>query len=253
MIYIVLSSDGNVGKTTLVRYILQPALPAARAVELEQVAVEDAKAKAALAIRDAGQKGRATLAAVLSAARGRDILIDCGASLFDAAIDLLADSRARLTDVPLIALTPVSLAEGGDGRKALSHLARVQDALRALDLPQLRRLVVANRATATQAAAQALAALGEACAAHGAELCPTPLPTSEIFARGPELGYDLAALGATDTASIEAQVGKALDKGDVERVTELGGLLLAYSEAARLAPICAQIAREVIGEARGHE
>jgi hypothetical protein len=252
MIIMTLSTDGNVGKTTVVRYILAPALPAARLIEVEQVAVEDAKAKAALAIREAGHQGRATLAAVLSASRGRDILIDCGASLFDAAIDLLADSHARLTDVPLIALTPVSLAEGGDGRKALSHLARVQDALRALNLSRLRRLVIANRATATQSAAAALAALGEASAAHGAELCPTPLPASEIFQRGPELGYNLAELGQTDTTSIEAMVGKALDKGDIEKVTELGGQLLAISEAARLAPICAQIAREIIGEPR-HE
>lgn len=250
MIFLVASSDGNVGKTTLVRYVLQHALPSARLLELEQVAVEDAKAKAALAIREAGQKGRATLVAVLAAAGGRDILIDCGASLFDAAIDLLADSRARLQTVPLVAITPVVLAEGGDGRKALSHLARVQDSLRALDLPQMRRVVVANRATATQSAAQALTALGEACTAHGAELCATPLPASEIFTRGSELGYDLDALGATDTSQIETQVGKALDKGDVERVAELGGLLLAYSEAARLAPIAAQLAREIIGEAR---
>ena len=250
MIIMTLSTDGNVGKTTLVRYILQPALPAARAVELEQVEVSDERAKAALAIREAGQKGRATLAAVLAASASCDLLLDVGASLFDPAIDLIADSRSRLIELDITAVTPVVLAEGGDGRKALSHLARVQDALRALDLPRLRRVVVANRAAATQAAAAALTALGEACAAHGAELCPTPLPTSEIFARGPELGYDLSALGQTDTASLETQVGKALDKGDVARVTELGGLLLAYSEAARLAPICAQIAREIIREPR---
>jgi len=248
MIYLTLSTDGNVGKTTLVRYVLQPALPAARLIEVEQVAVEDAKAKAALAIREAGQKGRATLAAVLAVSIGRDVLIDCGASLFDAAIDLISDSRARLESTRITAVTPVVLSEGGDARKALSHLARVQDALRALDLPHLRRVVVANRATATAAAAQALAGLGEACAAHGAELCATPLPASEIFGRGPELGYDLTALGATDTAQIEAQVGRALDRGDVEQVAELGGLLLAYSEAARLAPLAAQLAREIIGE-----
>jgi hypothetical protein len=252
MIYLTLSTDGNVGKTTLVRYVLQPALPAARLVEVEQVAVDDAKAKAALAIREAGSKGRATLAAVLAVSAGRDVLIDCGASLFDSALDLIADSRARLESAPIIAVTPVVLAEGGDGRKALSHLARVQDALRALNLPQLRRVVVANRATATAAAAQALAALVEACAAHGAELCATPLPASEIFGRGPELGYDLPALAATATAQLEAQVGKALDKGDVERVAELGGLLLAYSEAARLAPIVAQLASEIVG-ARSYE
>jgi len=247
MILMTISTDGNVGKTTIQRYILQPALPAARLVEVEQVAVADAKAKAALAIRESGQKGRSTLAAVLAASAGRDILLDVGASLFDAAIDLFADSRPRLATVRVIAVTPVLLAEGGDGRKALTHLARVQDALRALDLPQLRRVVVANRACATQAAAQALAALAESCAAHGAELCATPLPTSEIFARGPELGYDLAALATTDTSKIEQQVGAALDRGDADRVAELGSQLLAFGEAARLAPIAAQLAREIIG------
>lgn len=247
MIIMSISTDGNIGKTTIQRYILQPALPSARLIEVEQVAVQDERAKAALAIREAGSKGRSTLAAVLAVSAGRDILLDVGASLFDPALDLIADSRARLESAPIIAVTPVVLAEGGDGRKALSHLARVQDALRALSLPRLRRVVVANRATATAAAAQALAALGEACTAHGAELCATPLPSSEIFSRGPELGYDLTALGATDTTQIETQVGKALDKGDVERVAELGGLLLAYSEAARLAPIVTQIAREIVG------
>lgn len=252
MIIMTLSTDGNVGKTTVVRYVLAPALSGARLVELEQVEVSDERAKATLAIREAGHKGRATLAAVLAAAGDRDIILDVGASLFDAAVDLIADSRPRLESASIVAITPIVLADGGDGRKALSHLSRVQDSLRALSLPHLRRVVVANRATATQSAAAALAALGEACAAHSAELCPTPLPTSEIFARGPELGYDLAALGATDTVSIETQVGKALDKGDVERVTELGGQLLAISEAARLAPICTRIAREIIGEPR-HE
>jgi hypothetical protein len=252
MIIMTLSTDGNVGKTTVVRYILTPALPAARLIEVEQVEVSDERAKATLAIREAGHKGRATLAAVLAAAGGRDIILDVGASLFDPAIDLIADSRPRLEPASIIAVTPLALAEGGDGRKALSHLSRVQDALRALSLPHLRRVVVANRATATQAAAAALAALAEACVGHGAELCPTPLPTSEIFARGPELGYDLSALSQTDTTTIEAQVGKAIDRGDIEKVTELGGQLLAISEAARLAPICAQIAREIIKEPR-HE
>jgi len=246
MIIMTISTDGNVGKTTLQRYVLQPALPSARLVEVEQVAVADEKAKAALAIRESGQKGRSTLAAVLAVSGDRDILLDVGASLFDPAIDLIADSCPRLQAVKVIAVTPIVLAEGGDARKALSHLARVQDALRALDLPHLRRVVVANRATATAAAAQALAGLGEACAAHCAELCPTPLPASEIFARGADLGYDLAALATTDTSKIEAQVGRALDRGDVEQVAELGGLLLAFSEAARLAPIAAQLAREII-------
>lgn len=252
MIIMTLSTDGNVGKTTVVRYILTPALPAARLIEVEQVEVSDERAKATLAIREAGHKGRATLAAVLAAAGGRDIILDVGASLFDPAIDLIADSRPRLESASIVAITPIVLADGGDGRKSLSHLSRVQDALRALSLPQLRRVVVANRAAATQAAAHSLAALQEACAAHGAELCPTPLPTSEIFARGPELGYDLTTLAQTDTTNIEAQVGKAIDRGDIEKVTELGGQLLAINEAARLAPICTRIAREIIGEPR-HE
>ena len=67
MIYIALSSDGNVGKTTLARFVLKPLLPGARLVEVEQVGVEDPNAQRTLVIRDAVEAGRTAESAPPSA------------------------------------------------------------------------------------------------------------------------------------------------------------------------------------------
>src|SRR6185437_497564 len=63
VIYLALSSDGNVGKTTLARFVLKPLLPASRLVEVEQVGVEDENAQRTLVIRDAIDAGRPALTA----------------------------------------------------------------------------------------------------------------------------------------------------------------------------------------------
>ena len=135
MIYIALSSDGNVGKTTLARFVLKPHFPASRLVEVEQVGVEDSNAQRTLVIRDAAEGGRPALTAVLLASLQGNLIVDVGASLCDSVIDLLADAHARLAETPLTIVTPVVLS-GADNRKSLAHLAKIAGALDALELKE---------------------------------------------------------------------------------------------------------------------
>ena len=246
MIYIALSSDGNVGKTTLSRFVLKPLLPGARLVEVEQVGVEDPNAQRTLVIRDAVEAGRPALTAVLLASLQGNLIVDVGASLCDAVIDLLADAHARLAETPLTIVTPVVLSSA-DNRKSLAHLAKIAGALDALELPKLRRVLVANRVTHSDAAIAAFKELARWAGDHGFNLCQTLVPDAAVFSRGAMDGYDLKALAATDTSKLEQAAAKYLDAGDFAKLTETGARLTAILEAQRLAPLLERLAREIAG------
>ena len=250
MIYFVLSSDGNVGKTTLARFALKPLLPAARLVEVEQVGVDDPNAQRTLVIRDAADSGRPALTAVLLASLPGNLIVDVGASLCDAVIDLLADARARLLETPLTIVTPVVLSSA-DNRKALAHLAKIAGALDALELGKLRRLLIANRVTHSEASIAAFKELARWAQEHGFTLCQTLVPDANVFARGATDGYDLKQLAATDTSKLEQAAAKYLDAGDFAKLTETGARLTAILEAQRLAPLLERLAREITGESGG--
>ena len=246
MIYFVLSSDGNVGKTTLARFALKPLLPAARLVEVEQVGVDDPNAQRTLVIRDAADSGRPALTAVLLASLEGNLIVDVGASLCDAVIDLLADARARLLETPITIVTPVVLSSA-DNRKALAHLAKIAGALDALELPKLRRVLIANRVTHSDAAIAAFKELARWAAEHGFKLCQTLVPDAAVFGRGASDGYDLKALAATDTSKLEQAAAKYLDAGDFAKLTETGARLTAILEAQRLSPLLERLTREIAG------
>jgi hypothetical protein len=246
MIYIALSSDGNVGKTTLARFVLKPHLPASRLVEVEQVGVEDPNAQRALVIRDAVEAGRPALTAVLLASLQGNLIVDVGASLCDAVIDLLADAHGRLAETPLTIVTPVVLSSA-DNRKSLAHLAKIAGALDALELPKLRRVLIANRVTHSDAAIAAFKELAHWAGEHGFNLCQTLVPDAAVFSRGATDGYDLKALAATDTSKLEQAAVKYLDAGDFAKLTETGARLTAILEAQRLAPLLERLAREIAG------
>ncbi len=246
MIYIALSSDGNVGKTTLARFVLKPLLPASRLVEVEQVGVEDPNAERTLVIRDAADAGRPALTAVLLASLEGNLIVDVGASLCDAVIDLLADAHARLVDTPLVIVTPVVLSSA-DNRKSLAHLAKIAGALDALELGKLRRILVANRVTHSEAAIAAFKDLAHWAGEHGFTLCQTLVPDAAVFSRGATDGYDLKALAATDTSKLEQVAAKYLDAGDFAKLTETGARLTAILEAQRLAPLLERLAGEIAG------
>ena len=250
MIYLALSSDGNVGKTTLARFVLKPLLPASRLVEVEQVGVEDENAQRTLVIRDAIDAGRPALTAVLLASVQGNLIVDVGASLCDAVIDLLADARARLLETAITIVTPVVLSTV-DNRKSLAHLAKIAGALDALELPKLRRLLIANRVTHSDAAIAAFKELARWASEHGFHLCQTLVPDAAVFSRGATDGYDLKALAATDTGKLEQAAAKYLDAGDFAKLTETGARLTAVLDAQRLAPRLEQLAREIAGEGHG--
>ncbi|MGH7082078.1 MAG: hypothetical protein ACREFV_06385 [Acetobacteraceae bacterium] len=246
MIYLALSSDGNVGKTTLARFVLKPLLPASRLVEVEQVGVEDENAQRTLVIRDAIDAGRPALTAVLLASVQGNLIVDVGASLCDAVIDLLADARARLLETAITIVTPVVLT-GTDNRKSLAHLARIAGALDALEFGKLRRVLVANRVTHSDAAIAAFKELAHWAGDHGFSLCQTLVPDAAVFGRGATDGYDLKQLAATDTSKLEQAAAKYLDAGDFAKLTETGARLTAILEAQRLAPLLERLAREIAG------
>lgn len=250
MIYIALSSDGNVGKTTLARFVLKPLLPASRLVEVEQVGVEDPNAERTLVIRDAADAGRPALTAVLLASLEGNLIVDVGASLCDAVIDLLADAHARLVDTPLVIVTPVVLSSA-DNRKSLAHLAKIAGALDALELGKLRRVLIANRVTHSDAAIAAFKELAHWAGDHGFSLCQTLVPDAAVFGRGATDGYDLKALAATDTGKLEQAAAKYLDAGDFAKLTETGARLTAILEAQRLSPLLERLAREIVGAQGG--
>ena len=246
MIYLALSSDGNVGKTTLARFVLKPLLPASRLVEVEQVGVEDPNAQRTLVIRDAADAGRPALTAVLLASLEGNLIVDVGASLCDAVIDLLADAHARLLDTSLTIVTPVVLSSA-DNRKALAHLTKIAGALDALELPKLRRVLIANRVTHSEASIAAFKELARWAHEHGFLLCQTLVPDANVFARGAIDGYDLKQLAATDTSKLEQAAAKYLDAGDFAKLTETGARLTAILEAQRLSPLLERLTREIAG------
>ena len=246
-VFLILSSDGNVGKTTLARFCLRPFLTGARLVDVEEVAVTDGNAKPTLVIRDAGDTGRPVLAAVLRANIAGTLIVDVGASLYGAVIDLLADARTSLMHTPLVILTPVVI--GIDPRKALAHLGNVAAALDALALPALRRVLVANRVQASESAVAAYQHLAQWAVEHRYTLCRTLLPDASVFARGATEGYDLAKLAATDTAKLEAAAAMYLDAGDFVKMTEVGRELTAVLDAQRIAPVVAALAAEIFAAA----
>lgn len=250
MIYIALSSDGNVGKTTLARFVLKPLLPSARLVEVEQVGVEDPNAQRTLVIRDAVEAGRPALTAVLLASLQGNLIVDVGASLCDAVIDLLADAHARLAETPLVIVTPIVLSSS-DNRKSLAHLAKIAGALDALELPKLRRVLIANRVIHSDAAIAAFKDLAHWAGEHGFNLCQTLVPDAAVFSRGARDGYDLKALAATDTSKLEQAAAKYLDAGDFAKLTETGARLTAILEAQRLVPLLERLAREIAGAHSG--
>lgn len=250
MIYFVISSDGNVGKTTLARFVLKPHLPEVRLVEVEQVGVDDPNAKSTLVIRDAVDAGRPALTAALLASLKGNLVVDIGASHCDAVVDLLADARTHLLNTPITTVTPV-LIGSTDNRKALAHLAKISGALDALELPKLRRVLVANRVTVTESVAAALAELARWGAQHGFTLCKTMMPDAAVFTRGATDGYDLKKLASTDTSKLEQAAAKYLDAGDFAKLTETGAQLTAVLDAQRIAPLAEKLAAEIAGATDG--
>jgi hypothetical protein len=179
-----------------------------------------------------------------------NLIVDVGASLCDAVIDLLADAHARLAETPLTIVTPVVLS-GADNRKSLAHLAKIAGALDALELGKLRRVLIANRVTHSDAAIAAFKELARWAGDHGFSLCQTLVPDAAVFGRGATDGYDLKTLAATDTGKLEQAAAKYLDAGDFAKLTETGARLTAILEAQRLSPLLERLAREIAGAQGG--
>lgn len=245
MIFLTASSDGNVGKTTLVRYALVPGLKA-RLIEVEQVQVADDRAAKSVAVRDSsGAKGKAVLTAVLLASLSGDTVVDVGASHFDDLISLLASARPRLESTDITLITPAVAAP--PLRKTIAHLDKIAVSLDAIQLPRLKRVLVANRVEPSEEHAKACGELAAWAANHGYRICRTVLPEAGIFTQGATMGYDIEALAGADTAKLEAAAAKAIDSGDEDAIVRAGEPLRLHLEAQRVAPMLRALVQEIAG------
>ena len=123
---IVLGTDGNAGKTTISRLVLERNLDSLPAVEAEAVADANASGtKNRLTVRDARTGKPMLVAALLAEVADKAIIIDVGTNLYHTAIDTLAEPVRPLMQ-PRGRPSAGELVELGDRRAAAILMRLVQ-------------------------------------------------------------------------------------------------------------------------------
>ena len=243
---IVLGTDGNAGKTTISRLVLERNLDSLPAIEAEAVADANASGtKNRLTVRDARTGKPMLVAALLAEIADKAIIVDVGTNLYHAAIDTLSEHREKLAAVPVAVIVPLQVSRE-DQRKLLAHISKVASDLDALDMPHLKRILVLNRVAGDDSDAKKIAAILDTAKKINFQVCKTILPEVGVVDHLKEShDYDLEKIATQDSSAIQSEPGVAMARGDLEAALKGGSELARIGEAARLLPIVKALAEEI--------
>ena len=242
---LVLGTDGNAGKTTVSRLVLERNLAALPAIEAEGVVGANASGtKNRISVRDT-RTGKPMLLGALLAESTETIIVDVGTNLYHSAIDTLAEHREKLATLSVAVIVPMQVSRE-DQQKLVAHLNKVASDLDALNMPSLKRILVLHRVAGDDSDAKKIGAILETAKQINFKVCKTLLPEVGVIDHLKEShNYDLEKIATQDSSAIQKETGIAMARGDFEAALKGGSELARIGEAARLLPIVKALAEEI--------